>query len=44
VDGENEFIDVSVAEHFLKDASQRLKAGLEYYMKEPTHHLQSYSI
>ncbi len=43
VEGENEFIDVSVVDHVLKDASKRLKSSLDYFMIEPTNHLQAYS-
>lgn len=43
INSENKHIDTSVAEHYIKDASQRLKVCLEYYMTEPKAHLESYS-
>ena len=43
INSENELIDTSVADHYIKDASKRLKTALEYYLIEPTNHLQSYS-
>ncbi|CAF0708408.1 unnamed protein product [Brachionus calyciflorus] len=42
INGENETIDTTIADHFIKDASNRLKSSLEFYMKEPTDHLQSF--
>ena len=42
INSENELIDTSVADHYIKDASKRLKTALEYYLIEPTNNLQSY--
>jgi dynein heavy chain len=39
----NDLIDTSVADHYIKDASAKLKNSLEYYLIEPKEHLQSYS-
>lgn len=43
MNNENRYIDTSVAEHFIKEASKRLKVCLEFYMIEPKTHLDSYS-
>lgn len=44
INNENKIIDTSVADHFIKDASQRLKHCLNHYMIEPKIHLESYSM
>jgi hypothetical protein len=44
LNGVNEFLDTSVADHFVKDAAQRLKSCLDYYMIEPKQHLETYSL
>lgn len=43
INGENETIDTSVADHYIQDASKILKSCLDYYMIEPKNHLQTYS-
>ena len=43
INGENELVDTTIAEHYKNDAYNRLKNCLEFYMIEPKNHLQTYS-
>ena len=43
INGDNDVIDTYVADHYIKDASIRLKNSLEHYLIAPRDHLQSYS-
>jgi hypothetical protein len=40
LNSENEIIDTSVADHYIKQAAQRLKLSLEHFLIEPKNHLQ----
>lgn len=44
LNGENEFVDTTVAQHYVDDAVNRLKKSYEFYMIQPKEHLKSYSI
>ncbi len=43
INAENEIIETTVAEHFIKRAQDRLTDSLEFYLIEPRKHLQTYS-
>ncbi len=42
INAENEFIDTSIPDHYLKKANDRLKESLVYYMIQPREHLETY--
>jgi hypothetical protein len=42
INGENDVIDTSVADHYIKIAASRLKNSLEHFLIQPKEHLQTY--
>jgi hypothetical protein len=44
INGENELIDTSLSDHYIKKSYENLTQSLEFYMIEPKQHLDTYSI
>ncbi len=44
INGENDVIDTSVADHYIKIAASRLKNSLEHFLIQPKEHLQTYGL
>ena len=42
LDGENDLLDTTIADHYIDDAKKRLRESFEYYMEKPKQHLQTY--